>query len=69
MSAAVWPPAGSLVIPPPCICKNRPKPKRVRTPRKDYIDLNSRPVFLKPSETADFTPEELCEYRKSWAVR
>jgi hypothetical protein len=34
-----------------------------------YIDMNARPVFLKPSETADWTPEELVEYRKTWAVR
>lgn len=53
----------------PCKCW-RPTPVRVHRPgRKVYFDRNTRPVFLKPSETAEYTPEELVEYRKSWAVR
>ncbi|UYL88328.1 hypothetical protein SEA_EVEPICKLES_41 [Arthrobacter phage EvePickles] len=68
MTFPIWPPAAPLVLAPPCTC-NRPKPVRVRRPRKVYIDMNSRPIFLKPSETADWTPEELCEYRKDWATR
>lgn len=55
----------------PYVCKcQRPRPARIHRPgRKVYIDMNSRPIFLKPSEQADFTPEELVEYRKTWGVR
>lgn len=59
----------TIILPVSCTCNHRPRPVRVRRPRKVYIDMNARPVFLKPSETADWTPEELVEYRKSWAVR
>ncbi|WNT44934.1 hypothetical protein SEA_ABBYDAISY_39 [Arthrobacter phage AbbyDaisy] len=66
---AVWPPVAPLfMVPPPCKC-NKPRPVRVRRPRKVYIDMNSRPIFLRPSETSDWTPEELCEYRKDWGKR
>ncbi|AYR01543.1 hypothetical protein PP639_gp043 [Arthrobacter phage Seahorse] len=68
MSAVVWPPAGSLVWSPPCTY-NRPKPVRIRRPRKVYVDMNARPIFLKPSEAADWTAEELCAYRKDWGTR
>jgi hypothetical protein len=47
----------------------QPKPVRLHKPgRKVYIDRDARPIFLKPSEQADFTPEELAEFRKRWAV-
>lgn len=36
-------------------------------PRKVYLLMHERPVFLKPSETTDYTPEELAEYRTEWA--
>lgn len=49
-----------------CACQ-RPRPTRVRRPRKVYFLSHERPVFLKPSETEEYTAEELAEYRKTWA--